>query len=297
VVMASGDIVDGKQPPGTIGGESTSDLLRQALNDKSIRAVVLRVDSPGGSVLASEQIYRQMQALKQAGKIVVVSMSDVAASGGYYISAPADQIFASPNTITGSIGVFAAAPTFSRTLARLGVHVDGIGTTPLSGSLRLDRPMSADASRLLQATVDHDYEEFLARVAAGRGKSRDAINDIAQGRVWAGIDAQRLGLVDRLGNYEDALKYAATRAGLTKYHVRVIEPQLNWAQQLLLQTRTTAAQALARVGLDLGLGGTVSPGAVQLLQRLQPVDREIQRWQHLSPGPDKALAYCFCTVD
>ncbi|MGA2366922.1 MAG: signal peptide peptidase SppA, partial [Steroidobacteraceae bacterium] len=143
VVPAVGEILDGKQPPGLTGGESTAQLLRQALQDNDIRAVVLRVDSPGGSVLASEQIYREVRALKQAGKPIVVSMGDVAASGGYYIAAPADEIIASANTITGSIGVFASIPTFSRSLAKLGVNVDGVGTTPLSGALRLDRPMSA----------------------------------------------------------------------------------------------------------------------------------------------------------
>ena len=159
VVIASGEILDGKQPPGTVGGESTALLLRAARQDDAIRAVVLRVDSPGGSVLASEQIYREVLALRQDGKPVVASMSDVAASGGYYIAAPADEIIASANTITGSIGVFAAVPTFQpRTLAKLGISVDGVGTTPLSGATRLDRPLSADATRLLQSTVDHAYE-------------------------------------------------------------------------------------------------------------------------------------------
>ncbi len=290
VVIASGEILDGKQPPGTVGGESTAQLLREARQDDDIRAVVLRIDSPGGSVLASEQIYREVLALKKDGKPVVVSMSDVAASGGYYIAAAADQIIASANSITGSIGVFAGVPTFSRSLAKLGINVDGVGTTPLSGSTELDRPMSADAGRLIQITVDHAYEEFLARVAKGRGKTREAIDAIAQGRVWAGSDARQQGLVDRLGNYDDAVSEAATRAGLKAgYGVRRIEPELSWAQQLLFQLRSTGERLLERIGL-------ARSGAAQLLQRLKPLDLELARWARLS-APNSIYAYCFCSIE
>jgi protease IV len=290
VVIASGEILDGKQPPGTVGGESTAQLLREARQDDDIRAVVLRIDSPGGSVLASEQIYREVLALKKDGKPVVASMSDVAASGGYYIAAAADQIIASPNTITGSIGVFAGVPTFSRSLAKLGINVDGVGTTPLSGSTELDRPMSADAGRLIQITVDHAYEEFLARVAKGRGKTREAIDAIAQGRVWAGSDARQQGLVDRLGNYDDAVGEAATRAGLKAgYGVRRIEPELSWPQQLLFQLRSTGDRLLERIGL-------ARSGAAQLMQRLKPLDLELARWARLS-SPNSIYAYCFCSIE
>ncbi|HEY4881148.1 MAG TPA: signal peptide peptidase SppA [Steroidobacteraceae bacterium] len=290
VVVASGEILDGKQPPGTVGGESTALLLRAARLDEDIRAVVLRIDSPGGSVLASEQIYREVQALKKDGKPVVASMSDVAASGGYYIAAGADQIIASPNTITGSIGVFAGIPTFNRSLAKLGINVDGVGTTPLSGATQLDRPMSADAGRLIQVTVDHDYEEFLARVAKGRGKTREAIDAIAQGRVWAGLDARQQGLVDRLGGYDAAVTEAATRAGLKAgYGVRRIEPELSWAQQLLFQVRSTAEHLLERIGL-------AHSGTAQLMQRLKPLDLELGRWARLS-SPNTIYSYCFCTIE
>jgi protease IV len=290
VVIASGEILDGKQPPGTIGGESTAQLLRAARQDDEIRAVVLRIDSPGGSVLASEQIYREVQALKKDGKPVVVSMSDVAASGGYYIAAGADQIIASPNTITGSIGVFAGVPTFSRSLARLGINVDGLGTTPLSGAMQLDRPMSPDAGRLIQITVDHAYEEFLARVAKGRGKTREAIDAIAQGRVWSGMDARQQGLVDRLGGYNDAVAEAATRAGLKGgYGVRRIEPELSWAQQLLFQMRSTGEQLLEHIGM-------ARSGAALLVQRLKPLDVELARWARLS-SPNSVYAYCFCSIE
>jgi protease IV len=290
VVMASGEILDGKQPPGTIGGESTAQLLREARQDDDIRAVVLRIDSPGGSVLASEQIYREVQALKKDGKPVVASMSDVAASGGYYIAAAADQIIASSNTITGSIGVFAGIPTFSRSLARLGINVDGLGTTPLSGATQLDRPMSADAGRLIQITVDHAYEEFLARVAKGRGKTREAIDSIAQGRVWSGTDARQQGLVDRLGGYDDAVVEAAARAGLKAgYGVRRIEQELSWAQQLLFQVRSTVQSMLEHIGI-------ARSGAAQLVQRLKPLDLELARWARLS-SPNTIYAYCFCSIE
>ncbi|MGC2461594.1 MAG: signal peptide peptidase SppA [Steroidobacteraceae bacterium] len=290
VVVACGEILDGKQPPGTVGGESTAQLLHEARQDDDIRAVVLRIDSPGGSVLASEQIYREVLALKRDGKPVVVSMSDVAASGGYYIAAAADQIIASPNTITGSIGVFAGIPTFSRSLAKLGINVDGIGTTPLSGATQLDRPLSADVGRLLQITVDHAYEEFLARVAKGRGKTREAVDAIAQGRVWAGGDARQQGLVDRLGNYDDAVAEAARRAGLKGgYGVRRIEPELSWAQQLLFHVRSSGERILGRIGL-------AQSGAAQLVQRLKPLDLELARWARLS-SPNSIYAYCFCTVE
>ena len=179
--------------PGTIGGDSTARLIRQARLDKDVQAVVLRVDSPGGSVLASEHIYRELQALRAAGKPVVVSMGDLAASGGYYISAPADEIWASPATLTGSIGIFAIIPTVDKTLGKIGVNVDGVGTTPLASQLRLDRPLGAEARALLQSAIERGYEVFLERVSTGRKKTRDQMDSIAQGRVWAGVDAKRLG--------------------------------------------------------------------------------------------------------
>ena len=221
VIVASGEILDGDQPPGTVGGDSTARLIRQARLDKNIKAVVLRVNSPGGSVMASEEIYRELLALRAAGKPVIVSMSTLAASGGYYISAPADEIWASPATLTGSIGIFAIIPTIDKTLGKVGVTVDGVGTTPLAGQLRIDRPMSDDSRALLQSQIGRGYEEFLERVSTGRKKTREEIDAIAQGRVWAGTDAKRLGLVDELGSFDDAVKSAARRAKLTDYRARI----------------------------------------------------------------------------
>ncbi|HYX73745.1 MAG TPA: signal peptide peptidase SppA [Steroidobacteraceae bacterium] len=288
VIVAEGEILDGEQPPGTIGGESMARLIRQARTDKDIKALVLRVDSPGGSVLASEQIYRELVALRAAGKPVVVSMSGYAASGGYYVSAPADEIWASAATITGSIGIFAIIPTVDRTLGKVGVSVDGVGTTPLSGQLRLDRPLGEEARTLLQATVSRGYDEFLERVASGRKKTRDDVDKVAQGRVWSGVDAHRLGLVDHLGSFNEATRAAARRAKLTDYAVEFIEPELTWAQALAMQLRSQLAALVLRA----------SPGEAalaQLAQRLDPVTREAQRLARFS-ARNHLYAYCFCEL-
>jgi protease-4 len=288
VIVAEGEILDGEQPPGSIGGESTARLIREARMDKDVKALVLRVDSPGGSVLASEAIYRELQALRAAGKPLVVSMSGYAASGGYYISAPADEIWAHPATITGSIGIFAIIPTVDKTLGKIGVGVDGVGTTALSGQLRIDRPLGEEARALLQSEVARGYDEFLERVSSGRKKSRDAIDSVAQGHVWAGTDAHRLGLVDQLGTFNDAVKAAARRAKLTDYAPEFIEPELSWAQQLALQLKSQL----------LVLALRSSPGELalaQLAQRLDPVTHEAQQLARFST-PNRLYAYCFCEV-
>jgi protease IV len=287
VIVAEGDILDGDQPPGAIGGDSTARLIRQARLDKTVKAVVLRVDSPGGSVFASEEIYRELQALRAAGKPLVVSMSGYAASGGYYISAPADEIWASPATITGSIGIFAIIPTFDRTLGKVGLTVDGEGTTPLSGQ-RLDRPLGEEARTLLQSQVSRGYDEFLDRVSTGRKKTREQVDAIAQGRVWVGSDAHRLGLVDQLGSFNDALKAAARRAKITDFAPQFIEPELTWPQQLAMQLRSRLAHVLLQA----------SPGELaltQLAQRFDPVAREAERLARFSV-PNRLYAYCFCEV-
>lgn len=289
VIVASGEILDGDQPPGTIGGDSTARLIRQARLDKNVQAVVLRVDSPGGSVLASEHIYHELQALRAAGKPLVVSMGDLAASGGYYISAPADEIWASPATLTGSIGIFAIIPTVDKTLGKVGVNVDGVGTTALSSQMRIDRPLGADARALLQAEIERGYEVFLERVATGRKKTRDQVDSIAQGRVWAGMDAKRLGLVDGLGSFDDATKAAARRAKLTDYAVEFMEPELTWAQELVLQMKTRAVRAVASAGTQ---SGTLA----QVATRLDPLRREVERLSRFSE-PNRVYAYCFCGAE
>ncbi|HSY07601.1 MAG TPA: signal peptide peptidase SppA [Steroidobacteraceae bacterium] len=288
VIVAEGEILDGDQPPGTIGGESTARLIRTARMDDNVRAVVLRVDSPGGSVNASEQIYQELKALKAAGKPLIVSMANYAASGGYYISAPADEIWASPATVTGSIGIFAIIPTVPRTLAKVGVNVDGVGTTPLSGQLRLDRPLGAPARALLQSTVERGYEEFIKRVASGRKKTRDQVDEIGQGRVWAGVDGKRLGLVDELGSFDDAVKAAARRAKLTTYDVHFIEPELTWAEQLAMQLKGSVARLLFSADGN-------ARALAHVLTELDPLAREVERLSHFT-ARDRLYAYCFCGV-
>src|ERR1700691_2480055 len=286
IVVAAGEILDGHQPPGTIGGESTADLLREARYDNAVKAVVLRVDSPGGSMFASEQILREVQALSKAGKPVVVSMSTYAASGGYYISAAANQIFASPTTLTGSIGVFSVVPTFQRTLEKLGVKVDGIGTTPLAGDMRLDRPLTAASRQILQSSVDHAYAEFLRRVGDGRKKPVEDVDKIAQGRVWAGVDAQRIGLVDHLGGLKDATDAAAKLAELgADYDVDYIESELSLREQLLMQLRSE--------GVRLGeMTGLIAPQSA-IERALDPILEQARSIAKLN-DPRGLYAYCWC---
>jgi protease-4 len=186
-------------------------------------------------------------------------------------------------------------PTIDRTLAKLGVQVDGVGTTALSGTLRIDRPMSAVVEGMLQAGVNHSYSEFLERVASGRHQTSAAIDEIAQGRVWAGSDAMRLHLVDRLGGYDDAVDAAARRAKLAKgYEVRVIEPELSLTEELLMSMRGEGEHLMRALGYGPD-SGTVATAA-RLSPQLQPLEREILRWQRFAAVPNHTLAYCFCTI-
>ena len=288
VIVASGEILDGEQPPGTIGGDSTAKLIREARNDKDVKAVVLRVNSPGGSVLASEQIYRELLALRAAGKPLVVSMGGYAASGGYYISAPADEIWANPATITGSIGIFAIIPTIDKTLGKIGVSVDGVGTTALSGQARIDRPLSEGAKAVLQSVTTHGYDEFVARVAAGRKKTTTEVDSIAQGRVWAGSDAKRIGLVDELGSFNDAVRAAAQRAKLTDYSTKFIEPKLTWAETLAMNLKSGLIRNFVRLSPQ-------DAALARLAERLDPVTQQALALARFSQ-PNRLYAYCFCEV-
>lgn len=294
VLIGSGEIVDGSGGGGVIAGDDMSALIRKARLDEDIKALVLRIDSPGGSVLASEKIYREVLAFKETGRPVVVSMGDLAASGGYYIAAPADEIWASPATITGSIGIFGLFPTAPRALDKIGVSTDGVGTTPLSGELRLDRSVGPAAAMLLQATIERGYEDFLARVSKGRNKSRDEIDAIAQGRVWSGRDAKERGLVDQLGSLDQAIAAAAKRAGLEdgKYERDYLESDKSWAQELVASVETSAASLMLRVAGPTELG---SAWALQAAKRdFGPVEREVLRFNRHAIA-DRLYAHCFCT--
>jgi len=219
--------------------------LRKAREDDDIGAVVLRIDSPGGSIMASEVIRREVAELRKAGKPVVASMSTVAASGGYYIAMDADRILAAPTTITGSIGVFAVIPTFQRTLDKIGVTNDGFGTTKLSGQTDLDRGLGSEAKEILQASVEHAYRTFVESVAAARKRRPEEIDSLAQGRVWTGADAKAAGIVDELGNLDAAIAAAAKLAKLEDgYDVRWLEQELTWRDEVALTLRRSAALAV-----------------------------------------------------
>ena len=235
VIVARGTIYDGEQFEGNIGSATLSKLLQNSRDDQDIKALVIRVDSPGGSAFGSDIIKQEIELTRAAGKPVIISMGSVAASGGYWIAAGADQIWAAPTTLTGSIGVFGLIPTFENTFSKLGIHSDGIGTSALADIHRLDRPMSPQASQIIQLNVDSIYDRFLNLVAQGRELSRAQVAELAEGRVWTGAQAQRLGLVDELGNLSDAIASAATLAGLDAYDIKPVERELNFQEQLLRQ--------------------------------------------------------------
>ncbi len=233
VLIAAGTMYDGESPSDAIGGDSLSRMIRNAREQGQLSALVVRVDSPGGSAFAADLIRRELLATQAAGIPVVISMGTVAASGGYWIAAEADEIWAEPTTLTGSIGVFGLLPTFEDSLAAVGIHSDGVGTHPLAGDFRLDRPLSPQAERLIQTGVEHLYDRFIALVAAGRGQDPQAIDRIAQGRVWTGRQAQELGLVDHLGGLPEAIAAAARLAGIDAYREVAVEPPLDLRQRLL----------------------------------------------------------------
>lgn len=214
VIVAEGEIRDGEAPPGAVGGDSTAALVRRAREDDRIKAVVLRVDSPGGSAFASERIRRELALTRAAGKPVVVSMGDIAASGGYWISTASDEVIADPATITGSIGVIAMFPGFSGALGKLGLHTGGYTTTWMAGAGDPTRPLDPRLKQVIQAGIDHTYAEFTGKVAAARQRPQAEIDAVAQGRIWTGAQALERGLVDRTGSFGDALAAAAKRAGL-----------------------------------------------------------------------------------
>lgn len=235
VITAAGNIVPGDQPPGTIGGDSLANLIATTVEQEGVRALVLRVNTGGGSVFASEVIRQELLRTQALGVPVVISMGAMAASGGYYISAEADEIWATPATITGSIGVFAAVPTFERLLERIGVYTDGVGTSDLAGSLRLDRPLSPLVADIIRSGVDFSYSNFLQLVEQGRDMSAEELAPLAEGRIWSAPDALENGLLDGIGSLADAIDAAAARAGLEDYKVDYVALPLS-PRELFLQT-------------------------------------------------------------
>jgi len=233
LIVASGTIYDGSRNAGEIGGDPLQELIRRAREDDTIKALVLRIDSGGGSAFASEVIRSELEMLQVAGKPLVVSMGSVAASGGYWIATPADEIWASPSTITGSIGIFGLYPTFEDSFDKLGLNTDGLGTTDLAGALNIGRELPELAENVLQSMLEDGYNRFINLVATARNMSLEEVDAIAQGRVWSGEDAHNLGLVDNLGNLDEAIASAATLAGLSEYSTQMVEQPLSPGQQLL----------------------------------------------------------------
>ena len=244
LIVAAGTIQNGDQPPGTIGGESLSRLLRSVVHDDSIKALVLRIDSPGGSAFAAEQIRSELLAIQAAGKPVVVSMGSMAASGGYWIAADADRIVAEPTTITGSIGVFGLFASIDKALEYVGIHTDGIATTDFAG-IDPSRPLPDHVKQVIQMNVENTYQRFIQLVAKGRKMTPQAVDKIAQGRVWSGLDAKELGLVDELGSQPEAIAAAAKLAKLPNYQIELIEPELSTSEQLMKQLLAKSSAVLA----------------------------------------------------
>jgi protease-4 len=292
VVVAEGEIVDGQAPAGTVGGLSTANLIRKARDNKDIKAIILRVDSPGGSVLGSELVRRELEVTRAAGKPVVVSMGNVAASGGYWISTASDEIFADAATITGSIGVFALLPSADKTFAKLGIHPAGVGTTWRFNADDPRLPLDPRLAELVQKYVDHTYVDFTTKVAAARKTTPDKIDAVAQGRVWTGAQAKERGLVDTIGMFGDAIRSAAKRANLgDKPRVVYIEREPGKFAQLLAMVNTQVAAAVgaeidARVRSALG----VSPAALRSATRDLGWVSDIV--EHRKPFA--AVVHCFC---
>jgi protease-4 len=245
LITASGPIEIGDQPNGKIGSESMSRLIKQAREDDSIKAVVIRIDSPGGGAFASEAIRQDIIALKELGKPVVISMGSVAASGGFWIAMGATEVWSTPTTITGSIGVFGIVPTFEETLKNIGVRSDGVDTTTLSNIYQITRPMSDHAKQVIQSGVDYTYSKFLSIVAEARNTSIEKVGLIAQGRVWTGEKALELGLVDKLGGLNEAISAAANLAELDNYELIELIRPLSFQEKILNQIGNAQVRYLA----------------------------------------------------
>jgi len=296
VVVAAGDITEGMGGPGMVGGLSTSNLIRAAREDKDVKALVLRVNSPGGSAFGSELIRRELELTRAAGKPVVVSMGDVAASGGYWISMAADEVIADPSTVTGSIGVFAILPTADKVVDKLGIHTAGVTTTWLADAYNPLRPLDPRFGQLIQSSINHIYDEFTTKAAIARRTSPEKIDAVGQGRVWTGAQAKERGLVDRLGSYGDALRSAAQRAKLgDDYRIAYAEQPASLAERFLASLGLSDVQAL-NVQVKLGLlpdpvtAAALSTGAAAGITRdLGWLSQVAERRQ-----PFAAVTHCLC---
>lgn len=285
VVVASGSIIDGNQPEGTIGGDTLAEMFAAIEEDDQVKAVVLRVDSPGGSAFASDVIRDSIASLRKNNIPVVVSMGSYAASGGYWIATESDKILALSTTITGSIGVFGVIPTFEDSLSAMGIYSDGVGTTNIAGMLQLNRAMTPEAKMIMQSGVEHVYTRFLTLVADARETTPSAIHEIAQGRVWTGKKALELGLVDELGDLNDAIASAATLAGVSDYKIDYRRKPLSFMEQLMMEISGNVNAAVSAMGLQNWL-------PISLQRQLASALKPLQFMGSLSSDPNHVYLYC-----
>jgi protease IV len=291
IVVAEGGIVDGEAEPGEIGGDSTAALIRKAREDDSIKALVLRVNSPGGSGFASEIIRREIELTKKAGKPIVVSMGDLAASGGYWISMTSDVIYAQPTTITGSIGIFGMFPSAARGLDKIGVHSGGTSTTWLAGAMDVSRPLDPRLGDTIQTLINHGYQNFIGKVAQNRGRKPEEIDAIGRGRVWSGQQGLERGIVDKLGGLDDAIADAAKRAKLSSFDTIYVEKEPSAFTQLMrsfnVQLKTNLS--VKWLGLDHSL--------LQFFAASQsPIAEPLRMFERAKENPLQTYAYCFCEL-
>jgi protease-4 len=285
IIVAEGEIVNGSFPAGRIGSISMSEQLRAAALNPKVAAVVLRINSPGGDAYASEALRLEIQQVRDAGKTVVISMGNVAASGGYWMAMSADEVWASPATITGSIGVYGLLPTFERTLDKIGVHTDGFGTTDIAGKLRMDMPMDPAIGRIFQASTERTYRQFIELVSEARNKPVDEVDAIAQGRVWSGLQAAERGLIDRTGTFQDAIEASARIAGLgDDYQIEWIEPELSALDEFL-----TGFVSSAITRLNLSVSSPVHLPVTWLQKILDDLEFLSNR-----QGQFSVAAHCLC---
>jgi protease-4 len=257
VVVASGSIMDGQQPEGSIGGDTLAGIFSDLREDEKVKAIVLRIDSGGGSAFASEIIRDSINTTRAEGVPVVVSMGSVAASGGYWIAAETDRVLAMSTSITGSIGVWGVIPTIDRSLEKLGVYSDGVGTYDISSTMQIDRPLSEPAKAIIQSGVDNIYMRFLALVASGRDSTPDKIHEIAQGRVWTGNQAIDNGLIDEIGDLKDSIEVAALIAGIQDYTIAYPRKEMTPFETLITEINSNVADFLGVFGLTPKLGSLI----------------------------------------
>lgn len=291
VIVAQGEIVGGDARQGRVGSTSTAELIQRARQDDRIKAVVMRIDSPGGLVQPSDLIREQLDLTRAAGKPVVVSMGDVAASGGYWIAMGGDEVLADAATITGSIGVFGMVPTFEGAADKLGITTDSVATTWLGTATDLSKPLDKRLEQVITQIVGSHYRQFIGLVAERRNSTPEQINEVAQGRVWTGAQAKERGLVDRLGGVDDAVKSAAARASLgERYRIEYIEHEPRGINRYLsLLFGRVAAFAHTRLGWD---------GLAEMLFGASPaqVRRDLERLSTARQQPLATWSYCFCDL-